>query len=135
MPLKNAKCVVKVGNSLSERFDAKRGFRQGDSLSCDFFHILMERIICAAGLRHTGTIFYKSVMPLAYADDIDIIGRSEREVAVAFSKFTEEARSIGLAVNENKTKLLLLTAKYTNIGVSVKIDGYNFEVVTDFVYL
>ena len=41
-------------------------------LSCDFFNILMEKIICAAGLRHTGTIFYKSIMPLAYADDVDI---------------------------------------------------------------
>ena len=45
------------------------------------------------------------------------------------------ARSIGLAVNESKTKLLLSTAKDTSIGVSVQIDGYNFEVVKDFVYL
>ena len=76
MTLKNAQCVVKVGNNLSESFGAKRGFRQGDSLSCDFFNILMEKIIWAAGLRHTGTIFLKSSMPLAYADDVDIIGRS-----------------------------------------------------------
>ena len=91
MTLKN---VVKVGNNLCEPFDAKRGFRQADSLSCDFFNSLMEKIICTAGLRHTGTIFYKSIMPLAYADDVDIIGRRDREVAVAFSKFAEEARSI-----------------------------------------
>ena len=31
MILTNAKCVVKVGNNLSEPFDAKRGFRQDDS--------------------------------------------------------------------------------------------------------
>ena len=74
MTLKNVQCVVKVGNNLSEPFDAKES-RQCDSLSCDFFKILMEKIICAAGLRHTGTIFYKSIMPLAYADDVDIIGR------------------------------------------------------------
>ena len=64
-------------------------FRQGDSLSCDFFNILMERIICTAALRYSGTIFYKSVMPLAYADDVDIIGRSNCEVAAAFSEFAE----------------------------------------------
>ena len=63
-------------------------------------------------------------MPLA--DDVDIIGKSEREVAVAFSKFAEEALSIGLAVNESKTKYLLSTANYTSIGVSVEIDGNNF---------
>ena len=105
-------------------------------MATSFFNILMERIICAAGLRHTGTIFYKSVMPLAYADDIDIIGRSEREVAVAFFKFAEEVRSIGLAVNESKTKYLLSsTAKDSSIGESGETDDYNFEVVKDFVYL
>ena len=79
--------------------------------------------------------FYKSFVPLAYADDVDIIGRSDREVADTFSKFAEEARSIGLAVNESKTKYLLSTAKDTSIGVSVEIDGYNFQVVKDFLYL
>ena len=113
MTLKNAQCIVKIGSKLSEPFDAKRGFRQGDSLSCDLFNILMEKIICAAGLRHTGTIFYKSIMALAYADDVDIIGRSICEVVGAFSKFAEDARSINLSVNENKTKLLLSTAKDT----------------------
>ena len=43
--------------------------------------------------------------------------------------------SIGLAVNESKTKLLLSTAKDTSIMVSVEIDGHNFEVVKDLVYL
>ena len=56
-------------------------------------------------------------------------------LAVAFSKFAEEVRSIGLAVNESKTKLRLSTANDTSIGVSVEIDGYNFGVVKDFVYL
>ena len=74
-------------------------------------------------------------MPLAYADDVDIIGRSICEVEPAISKFAEETRSIGLAINESKTKLLLSTAKDTSIGVSIEIDGYNFEVVKDFVYL
>ena len=71
-------------------------------------------------------------MPLAYADDVEIIGRSDREVALAFSKFAEVARSIGLAVNESKTKYFSSsTAKDSSIGKSVEIDGYNFEVVKD----
>ena len=95
----------------------------------------MEKIICAVGLRHTGAIFYKSIMPLAYADDVDIIGRSICEVEAAFSKFAEEAQSVGLAVNKSRTKMLLSTAKDTSIGVSVEINGYDFEVVKDFVYV
>ena len=95
----------------------------------------MEKFISAVVLRHTGIIFCKSNMPLTYADDIDIIGRSICEVEAAFSKFSEDARSICLVVNESRTKLLLPTAKDTSIGVSVEIDGYTFEVVKDFVYL
>ena len=83
----------------------------------------MEKMICAAGLRHTGTIFYKSIMPLAYADDVDIVGRSICKVEAAFSKFAEEARSIGVAVNEGKTKYLLSsTVKDFRIWVSIEID-------------
>ena len=52
-------------------------------------------------------------MPMAQADDVDIIDRSLCEVEAAFSKFAEEARSIGQAVNESKTELLLSTAKDT----------------------
>ena len=86
----------------------------------------------SSGLSQSGIIFYKSVMPLAYADDVDIIGSSDRVVAIAFSKFAEEARSIGLEVNESKTKYLLSsTAKDSSIGESVEIDGYNFGVVKD----
>ena len=63
-------------------------------------------------------------MPLAYADDADNIDRSDREVSVAFSKFAEESRSIGLAVNASKTRYLLSsTAKDSSIGESVEIDG------------
>ena len=73
------------------------------------------------GLRHSGTIFYKSVMPLAYLDNVDIINRSDREVAVSFFKFAEEARSFGVAVNESKTKYLLSsTAKDSSIGHSLR---------------
>ena len=57
------------------------------------------------------------------------------EVETAFSKFAEEAWSIGLAVNESKTKLLLSAAKDTRIRESVEIYGFNFEVVKEFVYL
>ena len=38
-------------------------------------------------------------MPLAYADDVDII---DREVTVAFSWFAEDTQSIDLALNESK---------------------------------
>ena len=135
MTLTNTKSAVQIGTELSEPFDTKKGFRQGDPLSCDLFNLIMEYIIRAAGLRHNGTIFYKSVMPLGYADDVDIIGRSYREVSAAFNKFEEESKKLGLVVNEDKTKYFVSTTKEANLGATIVIDNYTFGVVKDFVYL
>ena len=74
-------------------------------------------------------------MPLAYADDVDIIGRNKREVSAAFSRFVEVAHKVGLAVNENKTKYLVSTSKNLSLEEFVEIDRFKFKVVKDFVYL
>ena len=103
MTLTNTCSVVTINNERAEPFETKRGFRQGDSLYCNLFNLIMEHIVRAAGTSHNGTVFYKSIMPLAYADDVDIIGQSMREVSAAFAKFDKEARMLGLAVNEEKT--------------------------------
>ena len=57
------------------------------------------------------------------------------EVSAKLKPLSPSSLSIGLAVNESKAKLLLSTAQDTSIGASVEIDGYNFEVVKDFIYL
>ena len=75
-------------------------------------------------------------MPSGASDKvIPYLARSICKVEAAFSKFAEEARSIGLAVNESKTKYPVSAAKDSSIRESVEIHGYNFEVVKDFVYL
>lgn len=136
MTLRNTSCAVLIGKDLTTPFETKRGFRQGDSLSCDFFNLMMERIVRAADLRNSGTIFYKSFMLLAYADDIDIIGLNRRAVTAAFSALERESRRLGLVVNEDKTKYMLSTVKEAaRIGSHVSVDAYNFEAVNEFVYL
>ena len=45
----------------------------------------MERIVRAADLRNSATIFHKSYMLLVYADDIDIFGLNRRAITAAFS--------------------------------------------------
>ena len=58
-------------------------------------------------MHRNGTIFYKSVQFRAYACDIDIIGRTMRDVTAAFSAIEQESVKMGLAVNEVKTKYRL----------------------------
>ena len=97
-------------SSISETFDTVRGFRQGDPLSCDLFNFLMKSVLRKAGVHRNGTIFYKTVQLLSYADDIHIRGRTVRDVTVAFSAIEWGSVKMGLAVNEGKTKYMLSTS-------------------------
>jgi len=44
------------------------------------FNIALEKVIRDAVVNTRGTIFYKSVQMLAYADDIDITGRTQAAI-------------------------------------------------------
>jgi hypothetical protein len=69
------------------------------------------------------------VKVLAYADDLDITGRSERDVKEAFIKLNNEAQKIGLNINEEKTKYMEITAKQTK-NVYLNVRNYRLEKVT-----
>ena len=113
MTLSNSCCSVKVCKDYSGPFDTVRGFRQGDALSCDLFNFLMESVLRKAAVHRNGTIFYKSVQLHAYAEDIDIIGRTMRDVTAAFTAIEWESAKMGLVVNEGKTKYMLSRSLYT----------------------
>jgi hypothetical protein len=50
------------------------------------------------------TIYNKDTQLLAYADDIDIVGRSQPAVRGAYLALEIEAAKEGLKINEKKTK-------------------------------
>lgn len=138
MTMENSRCSVKVGKNTTDPFDVEKGLRQGDALSCNLFNIVLEAIVRRSQVNTTGTIYQKSVQLLAYADDIDIIGRTKRAVAGAFASIESEATKMGLAVNEDKTKFMLSTrneSQHHRLGQNITMDSYSFEVVKDFVYL
>lgn len=86
MTLTNIQCAVKIQNETSEQFSTYRGLRQGDALACQLFNIALEKVIRDSKVQTTGTIFNKSTQILAYADDIDIIGRSLAAAKESFIK-------------------------------------------------
>jgi sorting nexin-29 len=64
---------------LSSPIITRNGVRQGDSLACLLFNVALEKVK-DAGINTRGTIFYKSVQILAFADDIDTIGRIQESM-------------------------------------------------------
>ena len=69
---------VRVSNLTSESFESHGGLRQGDGISCLLFNIAIR----GAGLDNNirGTMLYRSLQFLGFADDIDNIGRTTAKV-------------------------------------------------------
>jgi hypothetical protein len=80
----------------------------------------------------------KFIQLLAYADDIDIVGRSQSAVQDAYLAFKREAAKVGLKTNEQKTNYMIAARNdrtIRDVGQSVVIGGKHFDVVKEFVYL
>ena len=96
--ISNSRSSVKVGMDLSEPFVTVQGFRQGDTLSGDLFNFVTESVLRKTGMHRFGTILQKSVQLLTYAVDVDIIGRTKRDVTAAFSATERESIKIEIYV-------------------------------------
>jgi hypothetical protein len=99
-------CCVKIQNDCSESFKTRQGLRQGNVLSTLLFNVMLEVIVRRATLQTTGTIYSKETQLLAYADDIDIVGRSQSAIRDAYLALEEEAAKVRLKINEQKTKYM-----------------------------
>jgi hypothetical protein len=107
-------------------------------LSTLLFNVVLEVIVRQANLQTTGTINNKVTQLLAYADDIDIVGRSQSAIQNAYLALEREAAKLGLKINEQKTKYMIAARNdRTNrdVGQSVAIGDKHFEVVKEIVYL
>ena len=131
-------CCVRISGGLSGSFESRRGLRQGDGLSCLLFNIALEGVMKRAAYNMRGTIFNRSSQFICFADDVDIVGRTFETVAENYTRLKREAEKIGLKINTSKTKYMLAGGTEhdrARLGSSVTIDGDEFEVVDEFVYL
>jgi hypothetical protein len=87
-------CCVKIQNKCSKSFEIRQGLRLSVVLSNLLFNVVLEVIVRGANLQTTGTIYNKETQLLAYADDIDIIGRSQSAVRDAYLALEGEAAKV-----------------------------------------
>jgi hypothetical protein len=73
---------------------------------------------------------------LAYADDVNVLGGNVHAVQKNTEALVAAAKKIGLEVNANKTKYMVMS-RDQNAGrnYSIKIDTISFERVEEFRYL
>uniref|UniRef100_T1H9C7 Uncharacterized protein n=1 Tax=Rhodnius prolixus TaxID=13249 RepID=T1H9C7_RHOPR len=84
----------------------------------------MEKAVRDSCIQASGTLLNKTVQQLAYADDNDIIARSMNAMKEAFLALEMAARSLGLVVNEARTKYMRTGYSTTIQGLQVNKFGY-----------
>ena len=99
----NVQFSVHIQSHLSQPISTTRGVRQGDVLACLLFNIALEKVIRDSGIQTRGTIFFKTVQILAYADDIDLMAGTTPGLSEAFLNLEKSARNMGLVINQEKT--------------------------------
>lgn len=90
-----------------------------NSFSCDLFNIFLEKILHDAAFNRTETIYTRNHMLLANADDMDIMGRSLREVTAVFKRVLR------------KMFWQLIKRKSPRLGQSVNAGDCNFDVLSE----
>jgi len=100
------------------------------------FNTALEKVIRDAAVNIRGTIFYKSVQILAYANNIDIIGRTQVAMIEAFTSLEKAATGMNLFINQEKTKHMPVTKKsHASYTHYLEAGRYKFQVVRSFTYL
>lgn len=134
LTLTNVVSKVRIRNQLSDSFVTGEGLRQGDPLATLLFNIALESAIRRTQVPTNGTIFQKSVQFLAYADDIDIVGRNLTSVKDAFQELQDGAKEIGLVINSEKTKYMVASSSQRT-AEHFQLGDNTFERVNNFTYL
>lgn len=126
----NCSCKVKFDKKISESFEVGTGLRQGDSLSPTLFNVMPEKVIRTM-LNCQEMELLRNKKLIAYANDIMVISNSRVEVIIKTANLIMAAKLMGLAVNQNKTKYMIIHI-ITRNTIDLIICHYNFQGLTNF---
>ncbi|KAL4104510.1 hypothetical protein QTP88_019805 [Uroleucon formosanum] len=118
---------------VSTSFECKTGLRQGDALSPVLFNLALEKVARSATDTEEMDVIGTHTL-LAYADDIIILGKSKLDVEERARKLINSSSSMGLVINENKTKYMVMTRNAMTKS-NLHVGDLTFEQVEDFKYL
>lgn len=114
---------VKYKQQKSNKYESNIGLKQGDPLSTTLFNIVLEVIFRRSNIKMNKTILNSSHQALAYADDVVLLARTREELKIIFKNLENQAWTMGLQINENKTNYMILGNKLH--------EDQKLEIVTD----
>ena len=126
--------TVRTGHGTTDGFQTGKGVHQGCILSPCLFNLYSEYIMRNAGLDEAQAgiqIARRNISNLRYADDTTLMAESEEKLKCLLMKVKEESGKVGLKLNIQKTKMIMVSGPVT----SWEIDGEIVETVSDFIFL
>lgn len=114
-----------------EKFDIKKGVRQGDPLSPKLFSATLEQVFRSLewtgyGIKINGALFNH----LRFADDLIIFADNPNHLKTMLEQLAEESQKAGLQMNALKTKLMTNRSK-----IPIKVKDDTIEYVEEYTYL
>ena len=106
---KNFECRVIHNNELTEPFKVDTGDKQGCILSPILFSLAIDWVMrCSTQGKRQGIqwTLTSQLEDLDYADDIGLLSHRYQDAQLKTESLTQTASTIGLKVNEKKTKVL-----------------------------
>ena len=100
---------VRVGKNLSDTFPIRNGLKHGDAVSPLLFNFALEYAIRRVQVNQDGLKLNGIHQLLAYANDVNILGGSVHMVKEDAEALVVATKEIGLEVNSDKTKYMIMS--------------------------
>ena len=100
------------------------------------FNIFLEQIILNTLHEHNSTISIdgSNIINLRFADDIDLIAGSNRELQELTHRLVESSKAHGMEISQEKSKTMINSKNYDK-NANIYMDGMLLEHVKTFKYL
>ena len=148
---------VRVGSTVTDRFEVRNGLRQGCTLAPTLFNIYFSAMVADWRDRSSGagvSVLYKHGRKLVgdrtaksrlnemrvtesqFADDVALYATSRDSFESVAAEFVKVASEWGLTVSTEKTKGMVVGEGLNESDVRpVQVEGGSVDVVQDFTYL